>query len=121
MIDRYARKEMKKIWSNQTKFDAFLDIEILNVEALNKLGVVSHKDLKTIQENAKYDIKRVYQLEKELKHDVIAFTRAVSESLGEEKRYIHYGLTSTDVVDTAYGVLYQKANHPHLKMLNNHH
>lgn len=110
MIDRYARKEMKEIWSDKSKFDAFLQIETLNVEALNKLGVVSQKDLLLIQNHATYDLKKVYDLEKEYKHDVIAFTRAVSLSLGEEKRYIHYGLTSTDVVDTAYGLLFKKAN-----------
>ncbi len=110
MIDRYSRKVMKDIWSDKSKFAAFLKIELLNVEALYTLGIVSKKELKAIQENATYDISKVYELEKEYKHDVIAFTRAVSLSLGEEKRFIHYGLTSTDVVDTAYGILYKKAN-----------
>jgi len=110
MIDRYSLPEMKKIWSDESKFDAFFRIEILNVEALNKLGVVSAKDLKTIKDNAKYDLRKVYELEKEYKHDVIAFTRALTLSLGEEKRFIHYGLTSTDVVDTASGMLFKKAN-----------
>ncbi len=110
MINRYSRKQMQDIWSDKSKFDAYLQIEILNVEALNKIGVVSNKELMLVQNNAKYDLKKVFEYEKELKHDVIAFTRAVSLSLGEEKRFIHYGLTSTDVVDTAYGVLYKKAN-----------
>jgi len=110
MIERYSRPEMKEIWSDKSKFDAFMKIELLNIEALNKLGVVTNKDLKTIQDNAKYDIKKVYELEKEFKHDVIAFTRVLSLSLGEEGRYIHYGLTSTDVVDTAYGILFKKTN-----------
>lgn len=110
MIERYSRKEMQEIWSDQSKFDAFLQIEILNVEALAKLGIIHQKDLKAIQSNATFDIDKVYELELEYKHDVIAFTRALSLSLGEEKRYIHYGLTSTDVVDTAYGILYKKAN-----------
>lgn len=110
MIDRYSRKVMKEIWSDQSRFDAFKQIEILNVEALHSLGVVSKKDLKAIQDNAHYDLKKVYEFESKFKHDVIAFTRALSLSLGEEKRFIHYGLTSTDVVDTAQGILYQKAN-----------
>lgn len=110
MIDRYSRKEMKELWSDKSKFDAFLKIEILNVEALQEIGVVSDSELQSIQENASYDMEDVIQFEQELKHDVIAFTRAVSLSLGEERRFIHYGLTSTDVVDTAYGVLIQKAN-----------
>jgi adenylosuccinate lyase len=101
---------MKKLWSDKSKFDAFLEIEVLNAEALNKLGVVSKEDLDKIKKNANYSLKRVKQLEKETKHDVIAFTRTVSESLGEEKRFIHYGLTSTDVVDTANGILLKKAN-----------
>ncbi|XMB71580.1 adenylosuccinate lyase [Mycoplasmatota bacterium WC30] len=110
MISRYSRKQMQEIWSDKSKFDAYLKIEILNVEALHKLGIVNNKDLKLVQDNATYNIKKVFEFEKELKHDVIAFTRAVSLTLGEEKRYIHYGLTSTDVVDTAYGILYKKAN-----------
>ena len=110
MIERYSRLPMKKLWSDKSKFDAFLEIEILNAEALNKLGIVSKEDLDKIKKNANYSLKRVKQLEKETKHDVIAFTRTVSESLGEEKRFIHYGLTSTDVVDTANGILLKKAN-----------
>ncbi|MFA7561441.1 MAG: adenylosuccinate lyase [Candidatus Izemoplasmatales bacterium] len=110
MIERYSRLPMKKLWSDKSKFDAFLEIEVLNAEALNKLGIVSKEDLDKIKKNANYSLKRVKQLEKETKHDVIAFTRTVSESLGEEKRFIHYGLTSTDVVDTANGILLKKAN-----------
>jgi len=110
MINRYSREEMREVWSEKSKFDTYLKIELLNAEALNKLGVVPDEDLNLLQKNAGYDINKVYELEKELKHDVIAFTRSVSLTLGEEKRFIHYGLTSTDVVDTAYGYLYKKAN-----------
>ena len=110
MIDRYSRPKMKNIWSLKSKFDTYLKIEILNAEALNHLAIVSKDDLDKIKLNAKYSIKRVKEIEKQTKHDVIAFTRSVSESLGEEKRFIHYGLTSTDVVDTANGVLLKKAN-----------
>lgn len=110
MIERYTRPEMSAVWSAKSKFDAYLNVEILNAEALNQIGIVPNQDLKKIKENANYDLKEIENLEKETKHDVIAFTRSVSNSLGEEKRYIHYGLTSTDVVDTAYGLLYKKAN-----------
>jgi len=110
MIDRYTRPKMKNLWSDKSKFDVFLDIEILNAEALNYLEIICDEDLKLIKQNASYSLKKVKALEKETKHDVIAFTRAVSESLGPEKRFIHYGLTSTDVVDTANGVLLKKAN-----------
>ncbi len=110
MIERYSRPEMREIWSEKSKFDTYLKIEILNAAALNELKIVPDKDLELIKKNASYDIETIYELEKELKHDVIAFTRAVSLTLGEEKRFIHYGLTSTDVVDTAYGYLYSQAN-----------
>ena len=110
MIDRYSRPKMKRIWSEKNKFDTFLKIEIFNAEALNFLGIVNHDELKQIQNKASYSLKRVKELEKETKHDVIAFTRSVSESLGQEKRFIHYGLTSTDVVDTANGFLIKQAN-----------
>jgi adenylosuccinate lyase len=101
---------MKHIWEDKTKFDVFLEIEILNAEALNHLGIVSDEELVLIRKNAKYSLAKIKKIEKDTKHDVIAFTRSVSESLGAEKRFIHYGLTSTDVVDTANGVLLKKAN-----------
>lgn len=110
MIERYSRKEMQDIWTEKSKFDTYLKIELLNAEALNKIGIVPKTDLNLLHKKANYDIDKIFELEKELKHDVIAFTRAVSLSLGEEKRFIHYGLTSTDVVDTAYGYLYSRAN-----------
>ena len=110
MIDRYTRPIMKKIWSEKNKFDTFLKIEVLNVEALEKIGIVNHQDLELIKTKANYNIKRVKEIELETKHDVIAFTRSISESLGPEKRFVHYGLTSTDVVDTANGYILKKAN-----------
>ncbi len=110
MIDRYARDEMKSIWSEQSKYDAWLKVEILACEAWAKLGEIPLKDVDALWENASYDVKRIYEIEQETRHDVVAFTRAVSETLGEERKWIHYGLTSTDVVDTAYGYLYKQAN-----------
>ncbi len=110
MISRYTRPEMAAIWNDETRFNAFLKIELLNVEALNKLGIVPDEDLVKIKENANFSVERIKELETELKHDVIAFTRNVSEYLGDEKRFIHYGLTSTDVVDTANGYLLKQAN-----------
>jgi adenylosuccinate lyase len=110
MIERYTRPIMKRIWSEKSKFDTFLKIEILNAEALEKIGLVSSQDLELIKTKATYNIKRIKEIELETKHDVIAFTRNVSESLGSEKRYIHYGLTSTDVVDTVNGYILKKSN-----------
>ena len=110
MIDRYARKEMMDVWSEQAKYDAWLKVEILIDEAWSKLGHIPESDVELIKKNAKFDVDRIYELEAETRHDVVAFTRCVSESLGEEKKWIHYGITSTDVVDTANGIRFKKAD-----------
>lgn len=110
MIDRYSTKEMNKIWTDEAKFDAWLKVELLASEAWSKLGVIPEADVKKMKENATFSIDRIFEIESQTKHDVIAFTRAVSESLGDEKKWLHYGLTSTDVVDTAYGYLLKQAN-----------
>ena len=110
MIERYSREQMRKIWTEQNKFNAYLEVEILSDEAWSELGVIPKEDVEKIRENATFDINRIYEIEKKTKHDVVAFTRAVSETLGEEKKWVHYGLTSTDVVDTANGFLIKQAN-----------
>lgn len=110
MIDRYSRPEMSKIWSEENKYQAWLEVEILASEAWSTLGVVPKEDARAIREKAKFDIPRILEIEKQTRHDVVAFTRTVSESLGPEKKWVHYGLTSTDVVDTAYGYLIRQAN-----------
>lgn len=110
MIDRYSRKEMTDIWSDKNKFNAWLKVEFFASEAFSKLGIIPKYDVDKLWENGKVNVSRVYELEKQTKHDVVAFTRAVSESLGDEKKWVHYGLTSTDVVDTAYGYLLKQAN-----------
>jgi adenylosuccinate lyase len=110
MIERYSRPEMRAIWTEENKFKAWLEVEILACEAWSKLGVIPEEDVKKLRENASFDIKRIYEIEEETRHDVVAFTRAVSETLGEEKKWVHYGLTSTDVVDTALSYLLRQAN-----------
>ncbi len=110
MLKRYSKEKMRNIWSEKSKYDAWLKVEILACEAWSKLGVIPKEDVEKLWEKASFDINRIYEIEENTKHDVIAFTRAVSETLGEEKKWIHYGLTSTDVVDTAYGYLYKQAN-----------
>ncbi len=110
MLERYSKKEMREIWSEQNKFDAWLKVEILACEAWSELGEIPKNDVVKLWENASFDIDRIYEIEQETRHDVVAFTRAVSETLGTEKKWVHYGLTSTDVVDTAYGYLYKQAN-----------
>ncbi|WP_206922053.1 adenylosuccinate lyase [Alicyclobacillus suci] len=101
MIDRYSRPEMARLWTLEARMKWWLEVEILAVEAWAELGVIPAEDAKKIRQNAKFDVDRVLEIERETRHDVVAFTRAVSESLGEEKKWVHYGLTSTDVVDTA--------------------
>lgn len=117
MIDRYARKEMQDIWSEENRFRAWLKVELLACEAWSKLGEIPKEDVEKLWEHANFDIDRIYEIEQETHHDVVAFTRAVSETLGEEKKWVHFGLTSTDVVDTAYGYLYKQANEILLKDL----
>ncbi|MBL3716648.1 adenylosuccinate lyase [Lactococcus garvieae] len=110
VINRYSRPEMAAIWSDENKYRAWLEVEILADEAWAELGEIPAEDVKKIRENASFDVERILEIEKETRHDVVAFTRAVSETLGEERKWVHYGLTSTDVVDTAYGYLYKQAN-----------
>ncbi len=108
---------MRDIWSEESKFNAWLKVEILACEAWSTLGEIPKEDVAKLWENASFDIDRIYEIEQDTRHDVVAFTRAVSETLGEEKKWVHYGLTSTDVVDTAYGYLYKQANEILLKDL----
>ena len=110
MIERYSRKVMRDVWSEQNKFSAYLEVEILSCEAWSKLGVIPGEDVARIREKASFDIPRIKEIEEQTRHDVVAFTRAVSESLGEERKWVHYGLTSTDVVDTANGYLLKQAD-----------
>jgi adenylosuccinate lyase len=110
MIERYTTKGMAHLFDDESRYEAYLAVEIAADEAWAKLGVVPETDLKAIQSKAHIDVKRIAELEQITRHDVVAFTRQVGESLGPEKKWIHYGLTSTDVVDTALGLLYQKAD-----------
>ena len=110
MIARYSREIMRNVWTEQNKFDAYLRVEILASEAWSQLGVVPKEDVEKLWKNATFDVNRIYEIEEQTRHDIVAFTRAVSESLGEERKWVHYGLTSTDVVDTANGYLLKQAN-----------
>lgn len=101
MVERYSRKEMSSKWTMQAKYQAWLDVENAAVKAWNKLGLIPDEDAKKIVENAKFSVDRIDEIEAITKHDLIAFTTSVSESLGEESRWFHYGMTSSDTVDTA--------------------
>jgi adenylosuccinate lyase len=109
MIERYTRPQMGAIWSLENRYKKFLDVEILASEAWAELGIVPLEAAALIAAKASFNVERINELEKETRHDVVAFTRCVAESLGEESRYFHYGLTSYDVVDTALSVLLVEA------------
>src|SRR5262249_6997905 len=103
MIERYTRPEMAAVWSEEHKLDTWLQVEILVCEGWARAGVVPAEALAAIR-NASYDLERAQEIERETHHDVISFLRSVQERLGPEGRFIHLGLTSSDVVDTALAV-----------------
>lgn len=101
MVERYAREQMKKLWDMNAKYSAWLEVEKALVRGWNKLGLIPDSDCEKICKNAKFDIARIDAIEAVTKHDLIAFTTSVAESLGEESRWVHYGITSSDCIDTA--------------------
>jgi len=109
MIERYTSQAMGRIWSLKNRYQKFLDVEILASEAWAELGVIPREAAALIAANARFDVGRIDALEQETRHDVVAFTRSVAESLGAESRYFHYGLTSYDIVDTALSILLVEA------------
>jgi adenylosuccinate lyase len=110
MIQRYTRAEMGAIWTDENRYRAWLEVEILACEAWAELGVIPKDDVERIRQHARIDVDRIQAIESETRHDVVAFTRAVAETLGDESKWVHYGLTSTDVVDTALSYLLRQAN-----------
>ena len=110
MIARYTRPEMGRIWSDENKFQTWLDVELAATETLAEAGIVPQSAAKAIREKGGFDVARINQIEAEVKHDVIAFTTAVAEKVGPESRWLHYGLTSNDVVDTAQALLVKQAS-----------
>lgn len=119
MIDRYSTQRMKDIWTDKNKFNIYLKVEIAASKAWVKQNVVPMSDFILLEKNAKINLERLKEIEAETKHDVIAFIRSISENLGDEKKWFHYGLTSTDIVDTAYAVQFKKANKYILEGLQN--
>ena len=111
MIDRYTRPEMGALWTEEAQFQAWLDVELAACWAWSKAtGQIPMADVERLYERASFDIGRIHEIEAETRHDVVAFTRAVSETLGEERKWVHYGLTSSDVVDTAQSLRLLRAN-----------
>ncbi|MGE4553522.1 MAG: adenylosuccinate lyase, partial [Desulfovibrionaceae bacterium] len=109
MIDRYSRPQMAAIWSQQNRFQAWLDVELAVCQAWTEQGVIPQADMDVIRAKARFDVDRILEIEQRTKHDVIAFLTAVEENVGESSRYIHLGCTSSDIVDTANGLLLTQA------------
>ena len=110
MIPRYSRPEMAKIWEPENKFQKWLDVEIAACEAWAKLGEIPKKSLDVIKKRAKFNLSRIDEIEKMVKHDVIAFLTSVGENVGPDSRYIHKGLTSSDILDTSLAILMKEAS-----------
>jgi adenylosuccinate lyase len=110
MIARYTRPAMAAIWSEQRKYENWLRVEIAATTALARAGVVPSSAVEALQQRASFTIERIHEIEAETRHDVLAFTTAVAESVGADSRWLHYGLTSTDVVDTAQGLAFVQAS-----------
>jgi adenylosuccinate lyase len=115
MVPRYSRKEMVEIWSDVSKYSIWLDIEIHALEGMEKVGIVPVGTAKIVKEKAKFDPKRIDEIEAEIKHDVLAFLTNISESVGPEARFIHQGMTSSDVLDTCLNVQLKRAGELLLK------
>jgi adenylosuccinate lyase len=109
MIDRYTREKMARIWTEENKLTKWLDIEIAICEAYAQLGLIPTEDLEAIKTKARFDVKRVQEIEKETKHDVVAFIQSLSESIGPASKWVHMGVTSSDILDTAFSCLLKEA------------
>ena len=118
MIDRYTRPALRDLWSDESKFRCWLQVETVASEVLAEAGIVPAEAARAIRERGDFDAERIRAIEAETRHDVIAFTTAVAEKVGPEARWFHFGLTSTDVVDTAQALLLQKASELILRGMN---
>lgn len=110
MIDRYTLQRMAKVWTDENRFSKWLDIEVLICEAYAELSLIPRKDLKTIKEKARFDVRKILEIEKKTKHDVVAFIECVSEYVGPSSKYIHMGVTSSDILDTSFACLLKEAS-----------
>jgi adenylosuccinate lyase len=115
MVPRYSRKEMVEIWSDISKYSIWLDIEIHALEGMEKVGIVPVGTAETVRKKAKFDSKRIDEIEAEIKHDVLAFLTNISETVGPEARFIHQGMTSSDVLDTCLNIQLKRAGELLLK------
>ena len=118
MIERYSRKEIKKIWNDKNKYSIWLDIEIAAAEAMEKLKIIPKGVSKKVKSKAKIDVQRILKIEEKVKHDVIAFLTSISEKVGKDARYLHKGMTSSDVLDTCFNLQLKQSGEILLKDIN---
>ena len=104
MIERYTRKEIKSIWEDKNKYSIWLEIELAAAEAMEKFKIIPKGVSKKVRSKAKINVKRILQIEEKVKHDVIAFLTSITEKAGKEARYLHKGMTSSDVLDTCFNL-----------------
>ena len=115
MIERYTRKEIKSIWEDKNKYSIWLEIELAAAEAMEKLKIIPKGVSKKIRSKAKINVNRILQIEETVKHDVIAFLTSITEKAGKEARYLHKGMTSSDVLDTCFNLQLKQSGHILLK------
>src|SRR5262245_10081969 len=104
MIPRYARPAMTKLWSDEERYKLWLEVEILALEGMVKLGIAPQSALENVRKKGAFSVERILEIEKEVKHDVIAFLTNVAEHAGDDARYLHFGMTSSDLLDTVFAV-----------------
>ena len=119
MIERYSRKEVKKIWDDYNKYSLWLDIELAAAEAMEKLKIIPKGVVKKVKSKARINVKRILQIEDKVKHDVIAFLTSISETVGKEARHLHKGMTSSDVLDTCFNIQLKQSGEIILKDIDN--
>ncbi len=118
MIDRYSRKELKSIWEDKNKYNLWLKIEIAAAESMERLKIIPRGVSKSVKKKAKIDVKRILKIEEKVKHDVIAFLTSVNEKVGPEARFLHQGMTSSDILDTCYNLQLKQSGEILLKDLD---
>ena len=118
MIERYSRKELKSIWEEKNKYSIWLEIELAAAEAMEKLKIIPKGIVKKVKSKAKINVKRILQIEDKVKHDVIAFLTSITEKVGKEARYLHKGMTSSDVLDTCFNIQLKQSGQILLKDIN---
>ena len=118
MIDRYSRKELKEIWEDYNKYKIWLDIELAAAEAMEKLKIIPKGVVKKVKSKAKINVKRILDIEKNVKHDIIAFLTSITEKAGKDAKYLHKGMTSSDVLDTCFNLQLKQSGQILIKDLN---